>query len=90
MVYPAFISFSGNSPGYTDWWANFGEGMGAGGGSAGSSPSQIAVPEPATLVLLMFAVAGWYLRRSRGHIESPSNSSTRDAGQQTTPLMAHV
>jgi len=56
---------SGNSQGYTDWRANFGEGMGAGGGSVGSSHSQTGVPEPATLVLLMFTAAGWYLRR--GH-----------------------
>ena len=56
---------SGNSQGYTDWQENFGEGMGAGGGSAGASPSQTGVPEPATLVLLMFAAAGWCLRRGR-------------------------
>ena len=56
---------SGNSQGYTDWRANFGEGMGDGGGSAGASPSQTGVPEPATLVLLMFAAAGWCLRRHR-------------------------
>ena len=37
----------------------------AGGGSAGASPPQTGVPEPATLVLLMFAAAGWCLRRGR-------------------------
>jgi hypothetical protein len=56
---------SGNSQGYTDWRENFGEGMGAGRGSAGKSPSQTGVPEPATLVMLMFAAAGWCLRRGR-------------------------
>jgi hypothetical protein len=55
---------SGNPQGYIDWVANFGEGMG-GGGSAGASLSQTGVPEPATLVLLMFAATGWCLRR--GH-----------------------
>jgi hypothetical protein len=56
---------SGNSQGYTDWQANYGEGMDAGGGSAGASRSPSAVPEPATLVLLMLTAAGWYLRRCR-------------------------
>jgi hypothetical protein len=56
---------SGNSQGYTDWRANFGTGMGAGGGSAGASPSEVGVPEPATPLLLMFAVAGRCVRRRR-------------------------
>jgi hypothetical protein len=56
---------SGNSQGYTDWRENFGEGMGSGSGSAEASPSQAGVPEPATLVLLMFAATGWCLRRGR-------------------------
>ncbi len=54
---------SGNSQGYTDWQANFGEGMGD--GSAGASHPKTSVPEPATLVLLMFAAASWSLRRSQ-------------------------
>jgi hypothetical protein len=54
---------SSNLQGYTDWRANFGEGMG--GGAAGASPFHTGVPEPATLVLLMFAAAGWCLRRER-------------------------
>jgi hypothetical protein len=56
---------SGNSQGYIDWQVNFGEGMGAGGGSVEASHPQTSVPEPATLVLLMFAAAGWCLRRGR-------------------------
>jgi hypothetical protein len=56
---------AGNAQGYTDWRANFGEGMGTDGGSAGASPSDVGVPEPATPVLLMFAVAGWCVRRCR-------------------------
>jgi PEP-CTERM motif-containing protein len=56
---------SGNSQGHADWQENFGEGMGAGGGSSGALPLQTGAPEPATLVLLMFAVAGWCaLRRT--------------------------
>jgi hypothetical protein len=54
---------SGNSPGYTDWQENFGEVMG--GGSAGASASQTGVPEPATLVLLIIAAAGWRLLRGQ-------------------------
>jgi hypothetical protein len=57
---------SGNPEGYTVWQENFGEGMG-GSGSAGASPSQTGVPEPTTLVLLMFAATGWCLRRGGPH-----------------------
>ena len=56
-------SDSGNAQGYTDWQENFGEGNGAVGGSVGPSPSQTGVPEPATLLLLMFAAAGWFFWR---------------------------
>src|SRR4051812_8945887 len=54
----------GNNPsGYNTWRSHFGESSSAGIGASGASSSQAAVPEPATLVLLMFAVAGWCLRR---------------------------
>ncbi len=39
---------------YADWKANFGAG---GGGSAGASPSHLAVPEPAWAALLLVGVA---------------------------------
>jgi hypothetical protein len=55
---------SGNSQGYIYWQENFGEGMGAAGAaSVGPSPSQTGVPEPVTLVLLLFAAAGMVFRR---------------------------
>jgi hypothetical protein len=54
---------SGNSQGYTDWQANFGEGTVAGGGS--TSPSDDGVPEPATPVLLIFATTAWCVWRCR-------------------------
>ena len=46
---------------YDVWRAHFGETAGSGAGASANA----AVPEPATLVLLMFAAAGWRLRRGR-------------------------
>lgn len=50
---------------YDTWKANFG--ISSGGGSVAT----IAVPEPATLVLPMLALAGWCLRRGRGNSQVP-------------------
>jgi formylglycine-generating enzyme len=47
---------------YNVWRAHFGQTAGSGSG-AGANAS---VPEPTTRVLLMFAAAGWCLRRGRG------------------------
>ena len=60
---------------YNAWRTHFGEPSGAGTGAAGASPSQAAVPEPATLVPLMFAAAGWCLRRRRGYSKLSMNSA---------------
>ena len=46
---------------YDLWRAHFGQRAGSGSGASANA----AVPEPATLELLMFAVAGWCLRRGR-------------------------
>jgi hypothetical protein len=47
---------------YDIWKSNFGNHSGSGGGAnAGSA----AVPEPSTVLLLMFVAAGWCLRRRR-------------------------
>ena len=49
---------------YSQWRANFGTtspGAGSGSGFSVNAP----VPEPSTLILLIFAVAGWHLRRGR-------------------------
>jgi len=51
--------------GYTTWRTNFGQPGGSGSGSLAESSANAAVPEPTTMVLLMFAVAGRSLRRSR-------------------------
>jgi PEP-CTERM motif len=50
-----------NGADYTAWRARFGNPGGAGAGVIVTA----TVPEPATLVLLMFAVAGWCLQRHR-------------------------
>jgi hypothetical protein len=46
---------------YSIWRAHFGQPSGSGAGAI----TNTAVPEPATLVLLMFAAAGWCFRRGR-------------------------
>jgi len=46
---------------YDRWKANFGQAAGAGGGAF----DHVAVPEPATFVLLILAAAGWCVRRGR-------------------------
>jgi hypothetical protein len=46
---------------YTVWKTNFGRTAGSGSGTG----TNATVPEPTTLVLLMFAVAGWCLKRGR-------------------------
>jgi len=56
-----------NSPGtvnpadYTAWRARFGNPNGAGAGAIANT----AVPEPATLAMLIMVAAGWCLRRGR-------------------------
>jgi hypothetical protein len=51
----------GTQAGYDAWRTHFGETVS--GGSVASANA--TVPEPATLVLLMYAAAGWCLRRGR-------------------------
>lgn len=46
---------------YGIWRAHFGQTAGSGTGDIANT----AVPEPTTLMLLMFATAGWHLRRQR-------------------------
>jgi hypothetical protein len=46
---------------YDIWWSHFGQTAGSGSGAFANA----AVPEPMTMVLLMFAAAGWCLRRGR-------------------------
>ena len=47
--------------GYNDWRPHFGQTAGSGSGASANA----AVPEPTTLVLLMFVAAGWCLQRGR-------------------------
>jgi sulfatase modifying factor 1 len=50
-----------NAADYTAWRARFGQTAGSGSGVS----TNAAVPEPATLMLLMLAALGWCLRRRR-------------------------
>lgn len=54
-------TFGGNPSGYNTWRAHFGQTAGSGAGATLNG----AVPEPATLVLLMIVASGWCLRRGR-------------------------
>jgi probable HAF family extracellular repeat protein len=51
-----------NGPtGYDTWRTNFGEP----GGTGSVASANAAIPEPTTLMMLMFAAAGWCLRQGR-------------------------
>ncbi len=52
---------------FDQWRAHFGQPPASGSGVSANNSTDAAVPEPATLVLLMFAAAGWYLRRGRAY-----------------------
>ena len=51
---------------YNVWRTHFGQSAGSGVGTS----TNAAVPEPATLVLLTMAAAGWYMRRGWAHRKS--------------------
>ena len=53
---------SGDAGAYATWRENFGE---PAGGSGSDASANATAPEPAALVMLMFSVAGWYLRQRR-------------------------
>jgi hypothetical protein len=48
---------------YDVWRANFGQTIGSGGALPSAEPLPIAVPEPATLTLLVMAIVVYYARR---------------------------
>ena len=50
---------------YAFWKSRFGEVLRLGVGSVGASPANSAVPEPANLILLTLASAGWRIRHRR-------------------------
>jgi hypothetical protein len=59
--YVVWRKTDGTPAGYNAWRAHFGQTTGIGSGATTSA----AVPEPTTILLLMFGVAGWCLRRRR-------------------------
>jgi hypothetical protein len=63
--YVVWRKSDGTLAGYNLWRSHFGQPPGSGSGSGGASLFQVAVPEPATFVLLMFASACWCLRRGQ-------------------------
>jgi len=62
---------------YNVWRAHSGEPMAGGTGVS----ANVAVPEPAILVMLIMEVAGWCLRRSPAASKFSINSTSRDTGQ---------
>ena len=57
--YVVWRKTDGTPAGYNVWRAHFGQTAGSGSGSN----TNTAAPEPATLALLVFAAAGWFLQR---------------------------
>jgi glucose/arabinose dehydrogenase len=60
--YVVWRKTDGTQEGYDAWRAHFSQTTGSGATGSASAPT---VPEPATLVMLMFAAAGWCFRRDR-------------------------
>jgi hypothetical protein len=64
------------SPSHYDIWrTNFGSSLGPGSGSAlpSAQPLSAAVPEPATVVLLILAAAVAFICRNLAHIRDPKH-----------------
>jgi hypothetical protein len=59
--YVVWRKTDGMAAGYNAWRSHFGQPPGGGTGAM----ANVAVPEPATGMLLMFAAAGWCFRRGR-------------------------
>ena len=68
----------GTQAGYETWRANFGTPSSGSGRLLSAS-----VPEPTSVLLLVFGAGCWSFARP-GRIESSSNASTRDTGHQWT------
>jgi len=61
VVWRKGLSIAYTQSDYNVWRAHFGQTANSASGASGNS----AVPEPAGLVLMMFATAGWGVRRRR-------------------------
>jgi PEP-CTERM motif len=59
--YVVWRKTDGSPQGYDTWRSHFGQTAGSGSGISANA----AVPEPATVAMLIFATFGWCLRRRR-------------------------
>ena len=76
--YILWRKYDGSPQGYDNWRANFGVIAGSGSGTSANA----AVPEPANLVLLVFAAVGLFYGETAPHSES--RRSTYDNSQVST------
>jgi hypothetical protein len=63
--YVVWRKTDGTQPGYNAWRTHFGQPAGGGSNAAATGSASAAVPEPTTLVPLMFIMAGLFLRQRR-------------------------
>jgi T5SS/PEP-CTERM-associated repeat protein len=68
--YVVWRKTDGTLVGYNAWRAHFGQPAGSGTALSFSEPLSAAVPEPANLVLLIFAMASWCVGDARPHTKS--------------------
>jgi hypothetical protein len=83
--YVVWRKTGGSQSGYNHWRSHFGLPAGSGAALPSAEPLSAAVPEPATIAMLIFAAAGAIVRRNRSLCAS-QNSFTRETRQVSTDL----